>query len=257
MTKNSEQRQGTHEARADDTKISFLIPALNEERWIGDCLRSIAHAHDPRVREIIVIDNGSTDATAEIAASFPGVTVLREPRKGVSRARQRGLDAVSGELVACIDADSRLPEGWVDSVCEKFDDPALTCLIGRCEYFDLAVWKRWIIRTALKLLVLFHAMCGKNALYAHGGNAIYRTRILREAGGFNTHIDFYGEDVDTMMRMTKHGKVTFDPSFTVNASARRINAEGFWHALLLYRINAIWQRITKKPLIRRKEVDWR
>ena len=49
------------------------------------------------------------------------------------------------------------------------------------------------------------------------------------------------------MRMTKHGKVTFDPSFTVNASARRINAEGFWHALLLYRINAIWQRITKNP----------
>ena len=69
--------------------VSLVIPAHNEEKYLGDCLESIApQAH--RLLEVIVVDNASTDNTAQVAARSPFVRVVHEPRKGLLWARQRG-----------------------------------------------------------------------------------------------------------------------------------------------------------------------
>lgn len=94
-------------------KVSVIIPARNAARWIGDALRSVAAQHH-RPLEVFVIDDGSTDDTAAIAARFSDALELRllqETGRGPSAARNRGLDAATGEFVQFLDADDFL-EPW-------------------------------------------------------------------------------------------------------------------------------------------------
>src|SRR4051812_20854522 len=99
-------------------KISFVIPAYNEEHVIAKCIGSIQEEllNGKYDAEIIVANNASNDRTKEIALGFPGVRVVDEPRKGVRFARQTGYMASTGELIANIDADNMLPKGWLKKV---------------------------------------------------------------------------------------------------------------------------------------------
>lgn len=122
-------------------KLSLVIPAYNEEAGLAECLgfvqRGIA-GHEKDV-EVIVVNNASTDRTKEIAQTFPFVKVVDEGRKGLVRARQAGFVSSAGELIGNIDADSQLPEGWVDKVLAEFArDPNLVALSGPYIYYDLS-----------------------------------------------------------------------------------------------------------------------
>jgi len=129
-------------------KLSIVIPAYNEETYIGKCLESIA-MEKTRGRfdvEIIVVNNASDDRTGEVARSFSFVKVVDEPRKGLVRARQTGYEASTGELVANVDADTLLPEGWIGTVFEEFSaDSELVALSGPYRYYDLSAVTNWSI----------------------------------------------------------------------------------------------------------------
>src|SRR6267142_1703218 len=93
-----------------DVLVSFVVPAYNEEALIGSCLAGIS-AEISRTgcpAEIIIVDNGSSDATRRIALAVPGVKIVDEPRKGLVQARQAGCRAAKGEYIANIDADTIL-----------------------------------------------------------------------------------------------------------------------------------------------------
>ena len=112
-------------------KISVVIPAYNEEHYIGPCIQSVQEQHSEDIVEIIVVDNGSKDDTVATAKKFKGVTVLQESKKGPSHARQLGFTQATGDHIAFIDADTRVPAGWVDRIKKEFaKDPALVCLSG-------------------------------------------------------------------------------------------------------------------------------
>src|ERR1700735_753618 len=105
-------------------RLSFVVPAYNEEAYLPACLESILRqipADLAPLTEIIVVNNASTDATREVALRYPGVTVVDEPRKGLTFARQAGFAASSGTLIANVDADSRLTPGWVSNILAAFD----------------------------------------------------------------------------------------------------------------------------------------
>src|ERR1700678_1258174 len=104
-------------------RLSFVIPAYNEETYLPACLESIlaqTQGMGDSV-EIIVVNNASSDRTREVALGFPGVQVVDEPRKGLTFARQAGFAASLGELIANVDSDSRLTPGWVANVLSAFD----------------------------------------------------------------------------------------------------------------------------------------
>src|SRR6185295_6274824 len=119
-------------------KISIVIPAYNEEKFIGDTLRSITESATENLLEIVVVNNASTDKTAEVASAFPKVRVVNEEKKGITRARQAGLMAAQGEVLSYIDADTRVNTEWFKILNEEFaKDPGLVCLSGPYEYYDL------------------------------------------------------------------------------------------------------------------------
>lgn len=112
-------------------KISLIIPAYNEEKYVGACLEHAIKNSGGKFFEIIVIDNASTDRTRETAEKFPGVRVVREEKKGITRARQRGFMEAQGDILAFIDADTHMPSGWCEMVLKEFtDNPHFACLSG-------------------------------------------------------------------------------------------------------------------------------
>ena len=88
-------------------RLSFVVPAYNEEAYLPACLESIL-AQTRELGdgvEIIVVNNASTDRTREVALGYAGVRVVDEPRKGLTFARQAGFAASTGELIANVDSD--------------------------------------------------------------------------------------------------------------------------------------------------------
>ena len=94
-------------------RLSAIVCAYNEERSLGAALHSLfAQTRVPD--EIIVVNNASSDRTRTVAGSVPGVIVVDEPDKGLVKARARGLQAASGDVLLYIDADCRAPLMLVD-----------------------------------------------------------------------------------------------------------------------------------------------
>src|SRR5882724_9230151 len=126
--------------------ISLIIPAYNEEKYIGTCLEYVIKNSNGRFLEIIVVDNASTDSTAEIVKKYEGVKIVHENRKGLTRARQCGFENAQGDILAYLDADTRMPAGWVETVIEEFNkNDNLVCLSGPAFYYDISKWHQFLV----------------------------------------------------------------------------------------------------------------
>ncbi|MFZ2187110.1 MAG: glycosyltransferase family A protein [Candidatus Moraniibacteriota bacterium] len=228
-------------------KLSIIIPAYNEEAYIGKCLESIVeeqarHHFDV---EIIVVNNASTDRTAEVARSFSVARVIDEPRKGLVRARQTGYEASGGELVANVDADTLVPEGWMKQIFEEFvADPELVALSGPYIYYDLSPVLNGCVRLFYGLgkfvNVLNAWVTGRSGTMLQGGNFIVRRSALAAAGGFDLNFDFYGEDTAIAKQMSRRGKVKFTFRLPMYTSGRRLRAEGIFTMTVRYGMNFLW-----------------
>lgn len=235
-------------------KISFVIPAYNEQDFIGPCLESVMRELGAVEceAEVIVVNNASTDATRERALAVPGVRVVDEPQKGLVRARQAGYLAASGELIANIDSDTRLPKGWLTTVLDTFDrDPDLAALSGPLIYYDMSRAGRAMVRLFYSVGYLVSAVSnrvtGKGAMI-QGGNFVLRRAVLDRIGGYDTSIEFYGEDTDVARRVSEVGRVKWTFALPIYSSARRMKGEGIVTTGLRYALNYVWVVLRGRPL---------
>ncbi len=238
-------------------RLSFVIPAYNEERYLPACLESILAQTGflgDQV-EIIVVNNASSDRTREVALSYPGVTVVDETRKGLPYARQAGFAASTGELVANVDSDSRLTPGWVKQVLSTFSEferkgKDLVALSGPVEYYDLKPSQTVSVHLFYLLAFVLYAL-NRYVLRAgsmvQGGNFVLKASALREIGGFNLSIPFYGEDTDIARRLNRVGRVVFTFQLKMYSSARRLKKEGMFTIGMRYTMNYLWTTFRKKP----------
>ncbi len=229
-------------------KLSFVIPAHNEEHYLGHCLESILREAEKQdwTYEVLVVDNASTDGTRALAESFPQVRVVSEPRKGLTRARERGRLEAKGEILAYIDADSRLSKNWFRILKEAFRDPGLVCLSGPYRYYDLAKIRKYFAELGWWLSApVTYRLVGYMVL---GGNFAARREALARMGGFDTSIRFYGEDTNIAWRLHRLGKVVFRMDFFVWSSGRRLIEEGVLRAYSKYGLNFLWGVLFHKPL---------
>ncbi|MES2930724.1 MAG: glycosyltransferase [Patescibacteria group bacterium] len=234
--------------------ISLVVCAYNEEKYIGACLASIVACRGEFL-EIIVVDNASTDNTRTVAESFPGVRVVSEREKGLTKARQRGLHEARGGIVAYIDADTEITEKWVRKIIAAYArDERIVCASGIYVYKDvplvihLCVWIYWHFFSYLTYLCTGYLVVG--------GNFAARKEALHAIGGFDTTIEFYGEDTDIARRLHKFGKVKFLPGAVVHTSARRIKEEGLIKTGWIYVKNFFAVAATGKPATK-KHADFR
>ena len=206
-------------------KISFVIPAYNEEKTIVECIKSLQEeiARSGVEAEIIVANNNSTDRTALTAEQASARVVLAE-QKGVVFARQNGFEAATGEYVAQIDADNRVEPGWIDVGLREFQrDPRTVVVSGPYRFYDLPFTQEltcyaftgiisWIVHRILPSIF--------------GGNSLIKRSALQKIGGYDLSLVFRGEDADLANRLSKVGRVKFTLSLIVHASGRRYAKNG-------------------------------
>lgn len=99
--------------------VSVIIPVHNEEDRIFDCLKAVT-SQTVRPRQILVIDNNSSDQTFSIAKRFKGVTVVYETKQGLTLARNKGFSMATGDILARIDADTIISSTWIEQVQQLF-----------------------------------------------------------------------------------------------------------------------------------------
>ena len=215
--------------------ISLVIPAYNEEAYIGACLDAVARNVQPHVLEVIVVDNNSTDRTAEVIAEYPGVVRVFESEKGITKARQCGFAHARGDILAFVDADTLPPEGWVDQIKKSFaEEPGLACLSGPYLYYDLSRFRRMVVSAWFVAAKPVYHLLGYLLL---GGNFAIRRDVLEAMGGFDASIEFYGEDADIARRAKPFGRVLFDRHFVMPTSGRRLQHEGQVKTAAKYLLN--------------------
>lgn len=198
--------------------ISVVIPAYNEEKYIGATLKSvISQDYAQENYEVIVVDNNSEDKTAQVAGSFK-VKVVECRTKGVSAARQAGVEVSRGEIIVFTDADTQVPKDWLTRVGKQFEDKEIAAITGTAE-FDRAGRVNSLLAKGFPAFMRLQFIFGRKAL--NGFNCAIRKSVFAKIGGFNTNL-VSAEDVDLGIRASKEGKVVFVPEIKVYTSARRM-----------------------------------
>ena len=227
-------------------KISFVIPAYNEEGSIAACIQALQTEIARAVveAEIIVANNNSTDKTAEIAERIGARVVLAETR-GMVFARQKGFEVATGEYIAQIDADNRVGPGWIDVGLREFEkDPRIVVVSGPYRFFDLPPIKEFICYVFTGVVVwTIHSILPS----IFGGNVLVKRSALKKIGGYNLTLISQGEDADLTNRLSKIGRVKFTLSLITHASGRRYAKNGIIRTMYTDTVNYFTVGMLGKP----------
>jgi O-antigen biosynthesis protein len=198
--------------REDAPLISVVVCSHNGARTIADCCEGIAALEYARY-EVIVVDDGSTDATAEIAAGF-GFQVISTANNGLASARNVGLAASRGELVAYIDDDARPDPHWLSYLVHTFQTSSHAAVGGpNVAPPDGAVADAVANAPGGPIHVL---LSDTLAEHIPGCNMVFRREALEAIGGFDPQFRAAGDDVDVCWQLQDRGwTIGFSPAALV------------------------------------------
>lgn len=216
--------------------ISVIVPAYNEEKYIKKCLDSLLNQNIKKsLYEVIVVDNASSDKTAEIVRKYP-VKLIHEKRKGVANARSAGTKVAQGEIIAFTDADCMPPNGWLSKFLNRFrKNPKLDAIGGVFAFYDGGNF--------LKLLA---AKTQKFTWHLSGGNMAIRKKSLAKIGGFEAGVHA-GEDVLITLKLQKQGQYLIDQNNAMLTSSRRLQ-KNFLKTIFTWFPNDFSLKYLKRPL---------
>lgn len=216
-------------------KVSVIIPAHNEEKYIAPTLEAVLRQDYPDF-EVIVILNDCSDRTEDIVRTFP-VEILKEEKKGVQGAREVGRLAACGEIIACLDADCLPERHWMSNGLKYLADQKVVAVTGPYDYYDYSpFWRKlslFIVKPVYKSVHNFLQFLHLGAI-GIGGNFFIRSSALKEIDGFDTSISFYGDDTNTAKRLSKIGKVIYSYEIVLKSSARRLKNIGVLNTFFIY-----------------------
>lgn len=222
--------------------VSIVIPAYNEERYLSLCLESIRH-QTIAPSEVIVVDNNSTDQTAAIAQRYPFVRVISESQQGIVFARNAGFNVAQGDIIARIDADTQLPENWVEIVTEFFEDPnnQRAIFTGCCYFYNLKNGKlagkiyNVVVPRANYLMLGHYFPCGSNSALPRQAWQAIKDQTCDQ-------VDIH-EDLDLGVHLRRANyKVSYHPYVQVGVLARRVITD---HAKL-WEYLSMWPRTYRR-----------
>ncbi len=198
--------------------FSVIIPAYNEDKYLDRTLKSI-QAQDCTDYEIVIVTNGCTDRTEEIAREHKSenIRVLSLPKPNVSVARNAGALNAQGKILVFLDADTRLGENSLNIINEQFTPE-----------YSIATTK---VRPDEKKIKYRMTMSGKNILTTtglykgFGGIVICRKELFHQENGYNPTI-VVKEHHDLRRKLERHGKYRCVNAY-VTTSMRRFSKWGF------------------------------
>lgn len=202
--------------------MSVVIAAYDEGEWIGRCLESLL-AQTLRGAELIVVDDGSRDATAEIASAL-GVTVIRAPHRGCGHARALGASHARGDVIVFLDADEVYAEDFLEHLVAPLADPDVAATFpGSVSYLNA---NEGLARAWLRVRGNPTATPPDYGRENHIGKAVRRADLAR-VGGYPRA--GYGEDA---LLGELIGPATVVPearwNYSLPTSAREIFAKSRW-----------------------------
>jgi glycosyltransferase involved in cell wall biosynthesis len=198
--------------------ISVVVPAYNEEKSIGQCLTALKNQDFPQKDyEIIVVDNNSTDKTAQIAKEM-GAKVFSERTQGYVFALRKGCSQAKGGIIAITDADALVPKDWLKKIYQAFQkDPQVVYLGGK-----VAFQPKTILAVMAEPIWNFS---GWFLRLGTGFNLVIKKDVYKKIGGFREEINF-DTDVDLCLRARKEGRMVFLWNNPVVSSSRHLQGLG-------------------------------
>ncbi len=227
--------------------ISVIIPALNEQKYIGRCIDSLLKQTFSDF-EIIVIDNGSKDNTVNIVKKYKNqnVKLFIERKKGVARARNKGANYASGNLLFFIDADTIASPNLLQNYYELFSrNKKILAATGPIKPLEKTTAKiRFSYFVVSKICVPFLIFFKRALIIGH--NFCIRKTIFIKLKGFNENYITY-EDWDLSTRLQKFGRIKFVSNAVVYTSIRRTAKWDIIKYLFFTLGNIVRYGLFKKP----------
>jgi glycosyltransferase involved in cell wall biosynthesis len=211
-------------------KISIVVPAHNEEKYIGKCLTSISDLEVPSwvELEVLVVLNRCTDRTESIARGF-GARVVSNDSKNLSSIRNEGVKAATGEWIVTIDADSWLSENTLVEICKGIDSKKVVGggITMRPE--------RWSFGIAVGYFMVALAAVFSGVSF---GLYWFKKEYFESINGFDES-KLIGEDMDFYTRLKKHGRSISKGHKKIyrshiTTSCRKFDQFGDWYFLRIY-----------------------
>lgn len=226
-------------------QVAVVIPVWNGEAVIGRCLEALSRQTIPRdAYQIIVVDNGSSDSTADIARGFAGVEVIAETRPGSYVARNLGIGRVDAPITAFTDADCTPAPDWLEQVLRAAAaHPGFGVLAGKIELFDEIAQEREVFGDYERLFSFpqAHAARGNCAT----ANWASETAVLKQLGGFDAALKS-GGDRQMALRIREAGyPLVYVPEMVVRHPVRANRAELVRKRQRLS--GGRWDRTAKRP----------
>ena len=221
-------------------RVSVVVPAYNAAETLPSCLAALANQTCPASDyELIVVDDGSTDGTADIARAA-GVQVITQSNAGPAAARNRGAAAARGELLLFTDSDCAPTPGWIAALIAAFADPRVAGAKGAYLTHQRGIVPRF---TQLEYQERYDRMAGAETIdFIDTYSAAYRRDIFLANRGFDTVFPTASvEDQEFSFRLAEKGyrlafvseaQVDHRHNPTVRAYVRRKFLIGYWKALL-------------------------
>jgi O-antigen biosynthesis protein len=221
-------------------RVSVVVCSYNGARTITDCLEGLARLEYPDY-EVIVVDDGSTDATAAIAHRY-GFRVISTPNRGLSSARNTGLAHATGEIVAYIDDDAWPDPHWLTFLAETFTTTAHAGAGGP----NLPPPGDGFVAACVAASPggpMHVLVSDTEAEHVPGCNMAFRREALEAIGGFDPRFRTAGDDVDVCWRIQQAGgTLGFSPAAVV-WHHRRNSVRAYWRQQIGYgRAEAMLER---------------
>lgn len=188
--------------------VSIIIAALNEEKYIDNCLRSIlAIDYNLNLLEVIVVDNNSKDRTFEIAQKY-FVRVFRETRKAPAWARNTGIAVAKNEIIVFVDADVVVTKDWLRNLIAPFNKPEIGAVGGKILPIKENLISNYLGHSLLGCYKMSNSRQFETSYITC--NLAIRRNLLKN--GFDTNFKI-SEDLDITMRINEQGfKILYEPN---------------------------------------------
>lgn len=195
-------------------KFTILIPAYNEAQTIGKCVRSVLAANYPN-KEVIIIDDGSTDGTGDVVKSLKRrfhrskITLIRQKNSGKGAALNKGINRAKGEFVMILDADSTISRDALKNAVKYFDERAVKAVASSVSLDDNNSWLGLLQKVEYMLAYrMKRSQTVLNVEYIVGGaGSIYRLSTLKQVFGYRHNT--MTEDIDLSMKVVARGNKAY------------------------------------------------